>query len=153
MNAEGYVEALDRYGKLFTDEAATVGDVTTGGADLVEPRETVATSADAFFAAREALAVAGQELVEAQAALAEAIATASSVPTSSTTPETTTTTTIVPQATVERVQQAEEDLADDWRGNHRGDAAGRGDGRVQLGGVRLADRLDASARRRRLPER
>ena len=42
VNAEGYVEALDRYGKLFTDEAATVGDVTTGGADLVEPRETVA---------------------------------------------------------------------------------------------------------------
>ena len=71
----------------------------------------MATSADAFFAARDALAVAGQELVEAQAALAEAIATASSVPTSSTTPETTTTTTIVPEATVERVQQAEDDLA------------------------------------------
>ena len=34
----GYVEALDRYGKLFTDEAATVGDVKTGGDDLVEPR-------------------------------------------------------------------------------------------------------------------
>ena len=57
------------------------------------------------------LAVAGQELVEAQAALAEAIATASSVATSSTTPETTTTTTIVPPSHVERVQQAEEDLA------------------------------------------
>lgn len=111
VNAEGYVEALDRYGKLFTDEAATVGDVTTGGADLVEPRESVASAADAFFAARATLAEAGQELVDAEAALAEAIATASSVPTSSTTPGTTTTTTIVPEATVERVKQAEEDLA------------------------------------------
>ena len=35
--ATGYVEALDRYGMLFTDEVATVGDVTTAGADLVEP--------------------------------------------------------------------------------------------------------------------
>ena len=41
-DAEGYVDVLDRYGKLFTDDAATVGDVETAGADLVEPRETVA---------------------------------------------------------------------------------------------------------------
>jgi hypothetical protein len=97
---------------LFTDDAATVGDVTTLGADLVEPRESVSSAADEYFAARDALAAAEQELVDAQAALAEAIATASSVPTSSTTPGTTTTTTIVPAATVERVQQAEEDLAE-----------------------------------------
>ncbi len=57
------------------------------------------------------MAEAEQELLDAQAALAEAIATASSVPTSSTTPETTTSTTIVPSARIERVQQAEDDLA------------------------------------------
>ena len=61
--------------------------------------------------AKAALAAAGQELADAQAALVEAIATASSVPTSSTTPATTTTTTLVPPATIERVQQAEDDLA------------------------------------------
>jgi peptidoglycan hydrolase-like protein with peptidoglycan-binding domain len=110
-DAEGYVDALDRYGKLFTDDEATVGDVQTGGADLVEPQETVQTAVDSVFEARDALAAAQQELVDAQAALAEAIATASSLPTSSTTPGTTTTTTLVPPATVERVQQAEDDLA------------------------------------------
>ena len=36
-DAESYLEVLDRYGKLFTDEAATVGDIQTLGADLVEP--------------------------------------------------------------------------------------------------------------------
>jgi predicted lipoprotein with Yx(FWY)xxD motif len=53
----------------------------------------------------------GQELADAQAALVEAVATASSVPTSSTTPATTTTATLVPPATIERVRQAEQDLA------------------------------------------
>jgi peptidoglycan hydrolase-like protein with peptidoglycan-binding domain len=107
----GYIEALDRYGKLFTDEAATVGDVKTGGADLVEPRESVASAATDVDEANAALAEAEQMLVDAQAALAQAIATASSVPPNSTTPAATTTTTIVPPATIERVQQAENDLA------------------------------------------
>ena len=111
VDAESYIEVLDRYGKLFTDDAATVGDVQTLGADLVEPRETVAASVTEVEEAKTALAAAGQELADAQAALVEAIATASSVPTSSTTPETTTTTTLVPPATIERVQQAEDDLA------------------------------------------
>ena len=111
VDAEGYVDVLDRYGKLFSDEAATVGDVETLGADLVEPRDTVAASVDGVEAAKAALAAAGQELADAQAALAEVVATASSVPTSSTTPGSTTTTTLVPAATIERVQQAEEDLA------------------------------------------
>ena len=105
------MEVLDRYGKLFTDDAATVGDVQTLGADLVEPRETVAAGADAVTAAKTALAAAEQELIDAQAALVAAVATASSVPTSSTEPATTTSTTIVPAATIERVQQAEDDLA------------------------------------------
>ncbi len=115
-DATGYVEALDRYGMLFTDEAATVGDVTTAGADLVEPRESVASAADGVGEAKTAVAAAEQELIDAQAALAAAVATASSVPTSSTTPGTTTTTTIVPASTIERVQQAEDDLAQTGRG-------------------------------------
>jgi len=106
-----YVQTLDRYGHLFTDSAATVGDVQTLGADLVEPRDEVVTAATAVQTAKDNLAAANQELVDAQAALAAAIATASSVPNSTTTPTTTTTTTLVPESSIERVQQAEEDLA------------------------------------------
>ena len=109
--AQDYIVALDRYGKLFTDAAATVGDVNTAGADLVAPRETVSSAASAVSAAQTDLASAEQELADAQAALAEAIAVASSVPTSATSPQSTTTTTIVPAATVTRIQQAEADLA------------------------------------------
>ena len=116
VDAEGYLEALDRYGKLFTDDAATVGDIQTLGADLVEPRETVTSSVNEVEEAKTAVAAAGQELADAQAALVEAIATASSVPISSTTPATTTTTTLVPPATIERVQQAEDDLAQTGEG-------------------------------------
>ena len=74
-DAEGYVEALDRYGKLFTDDAATVGDVNTAGADLVEPRGTVAAAIEDLDSAKAASVEAEQELIDAQAALAEAIAT------------------------------------------------------------------------------
>jgi len=114
--AKGYVETLDRYGRVFTDRSATVGDVQTLGADLVAPREEVVTSAGAVETAKTDLAAAQQELVDAQAALAAAIATASSVPVSSPTPTTVTTTTLVPTATIERVQQAEDDLARTARG-------------------------------------
>ncbi len=110
-DAEGYVEALDRYGKLFTDDAATVGDVQTAGADLVEPRDTVAAAVEDYEAAKTASNEAEQELIDAQAALAAAIATASSQPVSSAEPETATTTTIVAPVRIERVQQAEDDLA------------------------------------------
>ena len=71
VDAEDYIAALDRYGKLFTDADATVGDVNTAGADLVAPRETVSASARrAVSAAQTDLASAEQELAEAQAALA-----------------------------------------------------------------------------------
>ncbi len=96
---------------MFTDDAATVGDVQTEGADLVEPQETVAASVEDYDAAQVALTEAEQELIDAQAALAEAIAVASSVPVGSTEPDTATTTTIVAPARIERVQQAEDDLA------------------------------------------
>ena len=143
VDAESYIEVLDRYGKLFTDDVATVGDVETAGADLVEPRETVATSVDEVEAAKTAVAEAGQELVDAQVALAEAIATASSVPTSVTTPDTTTTTTLVP-AGHDRARPAGRRRARrSRRGDHGGDPAGGGDGGVQLGGVRAADRMAA----------
>ena len=69
------------------------------------------SAADSVDTAKTDLATAQQELVDAQAALAAAIATASSVPNSTATPTTSTTTTLVPPATIERVQQAEDDLA------------------------------------------
>jgi predicted lipoprotein with Yx(FWY)xxD motif len=109
--SEGYVEVLDRYGRVFTDSAATVGDIRTLGADLTEPRDEVVSAADAVSVAKDDLAAAQQELIEAQAALAAAIASASSVPNDTATATSTTTTTIVAPATIERVQQAEDDLA------------------------------------------
>ena len=115
-DATSYVSALDRYGKLFTDSAATVGDVKTGGADLAEPRQSVATAADGVSTAKDAVASAEAELADAQAALADARATASSVPTSATTPESTTTTTLVPAATVARIKQAEDGLTSAMEG-------------------------------------
>ena len=152
-DAESYVDVLDRYGKLFTDDAATVGDIQTLGADLVEPRETVASSVNEVEEAKTALAAAGQELADAQAALVEAIATASSVPISSTTPATTTTTTLVPPATIERVQQAEDDLARAGERITCGDPTCGGDSRVQLGCVRAPDRLAQTVLRCGLPHR
>ncbi|HZB43113.1 MAG TPA: peptidoglycan-binding protein [Ilumatobacter sp.] len=113
---EGYVETLDRYGRVFTDREATVGDINTLGADLTEPRDEVVSAADGVDTAKDDLAAAQQELVDAQAALAAAIATASSVPNSTATPTTSTTTTLVPPATIERVEEAENDLARTARG-------------------------------------
>jgi peptidoglycan hydrolase-like protein with peptidoglycan-binding domain len=110
-DATTYVTALDRYGKLFTDSTATVGDVKAGGADLAAPRESVATAASAVTTAKEDVVSAEQELAAAQAALADARSVASSVPTSATTAPPPTTTTLVPAATITRVQQAEADLA------------------------------------------
>ena len=109
-DATDYVTALDRYGKLFTDSKATVGDVKTGGADLVAPKESVTSSAAAIDAAKSDVAKAEQELADAQAALADAQAAADSVATSATTAAPTTTTTLVPPATITRVKQAETDL-------------------------------------------
>jgi len=112
-----YVQALDRYGKLFSTKAATVGDIKTVGADLIAPRDAVTAAVGDVSNARTAVASAQQELLDAQAALAEAVATASSTPTSSTNaPATSTTTTIVPAATIERVKKAEADLAQAGQG-------------------------------------
>ena len=53
--ATTYVTALDRYGKLFTDGKATVGDVKTGGADLAAPQESVSAAASAVTTAQDAI--------------------------------------------------------------------------------------------------
>ncbi|HOZ59475.1 MAG TPA: peptidoglycan-binding domain-containing protein, partial [Nakamurella multipartita] len=114
-----YVQTLDRYGRVFTDRAATVGDVQTLGADLVEPRAEVVTAKDGVVTAKESLAAAQQELIDAEAALAAAVqsasasasASASDDPDGATVTTTVTTTQIVPEATIERVQLAEQDLA------------------------------------------
>jgi peptidoglycan hydrolase-like protein with peptidoglycan-binding domain len=110
-DATDYVTALDRYGKLFTDSKTTVGDVKTGGADLVAPKESVTTSAASIDSAQSGVAKAERDLADAQAALVEAQAAAASVPASATTAAPTTTTTLVPPATITRVKQAETDLA------------------------------------------
>jgi peptidoglycan hydrolase-like protein with peptidoglycan-binding domain len=110
-DAKSYVTALDRYGKLFTDSKATVGDVKTGGADLAAPRTTVSASANAIATARDDLATAQKDVATAEVALANAQAVASSVPPTATAPPAPTTTTVVPPATINRVKQAETDFA------------------------------------------
>jgi peptidoglycan hydrolase-like protein with peptidoglycan-binding domain len=108
--AKDYITALDRYGKVFTDTKATVGDVKTAGADLAAPRDSVSSAASAVTGAQSDVATAMKELADAQAALANAKATASSVPTSATTAPPPTTT-LVPPMSINRVKQAEADLA------------------------------------------
>ena len=118
---EGYIETLDRYGRVFTDSSATVGDVQTLGADLVEPRDAVTTSAGAVKTAKNNLTTAQKELADAQAALAAAIATASGMPVELGTGEHGNDRDhhAGPPATIERVQLAEEDLARDGEEDQR----------------------------------
>jgi murein L,D-transpeptidase YcbB/YkuD len=110
-NTQAYITAIDRYGKLFDQSAATVGDLKTAGSDLEQPRATVTSSAQAVDSARNELTTAKQDLADAQVALAEAQAAASGASTSQA-PATssTTTTTLVPPATIDRVKQADADL-------------------------------------------
>jgi murein L,D-transpeptidase YcbB/YkuD len=108
-----YITAIDRYGKVFSDDAATVGDVKTLGADLAQPRESTVASAQAVLDAHEALNKANQELADARAALASVQASASGKP--GTTPPSTPSLATpsspeVPTASVDRVKQAEADL-------------------------------------------
>jgi len=101
-----YTTAIDRYGGLFVDSAATVGDVTTGGKDLAAPREAVKSSANGVVEARDELTQAQQELADAQASLAEAQSGTTGPDAPDVTP-----TTLLPPATIDRVAQAEADLA------------------------------------------
>jgi murein L,D-transpeptidase YcbB/YkuD len=106
-DASDYITAVDRYGDALDDTEPTVGDVKTAGADLAEPREAAESSAESAVEARDQLVEAEQELVEAQVALVEAQSGTSAPEDSSTT---TTTEPIVPPATIDRVEQAEDDL-------------------------------------------
>ena len=74
----------------------------------MEPREAVQSSADVVVAARDDLAQAEQDLADAEAALAAAQSSTSGPSASSTT---TTTAPLLPPGTVDRVEQAESDLA------------------------------------------
>jgi peptidoglycan hydrolase-like protein with peptidoglycan-binding domain len=108
--AKDYVTAIDRYGQLFEQQAATVGDVQTLGADLAEPRASTEAAAQAVVDARAALTTAKQELSDAKAALAAAKASASGHP--STTPESKPPSPLptLPTASIDRVKKAEADL-------------------------------------------
>jgi len=104
-----YVEAIDRYGKLFEQPATTVGDLKTAGTDLTDPKDSVESAAQDVGSAQTALTSAEKELADAQAALTSALVAASSAapPPSSTT---STTTTTIPPATIDRVKAAENEF-------------------------------------------
>jgi hypothetical protein len=67
--AATYISAVDRYGRVFTDSKATVGDVKTADMDLAAPQESVTTAAAAVTAAHDDVTAAQKELADAQAAL------------------------------------------------------------------------------------
>ena len=78
--AKDYILAIDRYGKIFDEQAATVGDLRTLGADLGEPRESTVAAAQAVLDAHDAVNEANLALAEARAALKAAKASASGKP-------------------------------------------------------------------------
>jgi murein L,D-transpeptidase YcbB/YkuD len=110
--AKDYITAIDRYGKVFDEKAATVGDAKTLGSDLERPRQSTTDAAQAVLDAHDALNAANQELTDAKNALSAAKASASGTP--SETPKPTkappSSSPEVPAASVDRVQQAESDL-------------------------------------------
>ena len=110
--AKDYIAAIDRYGKAFDDEAATVGDIETLGADMGRPRDSTVDSGEAVLEAHDAVNDANEEVTEARAELAEAKASASGNSGGKAKPSPTPPPSepSVPQASVDRVKTAEEDL-------------------------------------------
>ena len=109
-----YIEALDRYGDVLTQTAATVGDVNDAGADLDDPRDEAESGAEDAVDAHQAVFDAQQELADAKAALAEVKSPGSadsSSPSGSSSPKP-----LVPATTVSRVKQAETELKAVQRG-------------------------------------
>ncbi|MGC4173889.1 peptidoglycan-binding domain-containing protein [Demequina sp.] len=106
-----YILALDTYGDVLTDTAPTVGDVRNAGAYLAAPKVQTIDAATAATDARAQLTIATQELADAEAALAAIEAGPSGGPSiiasvsASPAP-------VVPDATVDRVKQAEDEFAD-----------------------------------------
>jgi murein L,D-transpeptidase YcbB/YkuD len=111
--AKDYITAIDRYGKVFDEQSATVGDVKTLGADLGRPRDSTTAAAQAVLDAHDALNAANQELTDAKNALAVAEASASGKPNKTPSPKAAppSSSPEVPPASVDRVRQAESDLA------------------------------------------
>jgi murein L,D-transpeptidase YcbB/YkuD len=108
-DSKTYIQAIDRYGGVFDESAATVGEVKTAGRDLAAPREDVAASADEVSQARDEVAQAEQDLADAQAALAAAQVGTSAPPDAA--GASTTTEPLLPEATTDRIEQAEADFA------------------------------------------
>ena len=109
--SEDYIMAIDRYGDVLSDTAPTVGDVREAGADLEAPREEVRQAADEVTATREAVATAENELAAAEAALAEASASAAGTAPADTSTPAPTATAAPPPPSVGRVEQAEAEFA------------------------------------------
>jgi peptidoglycan hydrolase-like protein with peptidoglycan-binding domain len=105
-DASQYIASVDRYGGAFSDAEATVGTVRDFGADLEGPEADVRSSADDVLEARDSVAAAEQELAAAEASLAAAQGGTTTAASSGTT----TTEPLVDDATVDRVEQAQEDL-------------------------------------------
>jgi murein L,D-transpeptidase YcbB/YkuD len=106
--SEDYILALDRYGDVLTQTAVTVGDVNDAGSDLEEPREDALAGAEAAVAAQQAVVDAEQDLTEAKAELKAAKNAGSSTtpaPTTASSP-----TPLAPEASVNRVERAEQEL-------------------------------------------
>ena len=106
--SESYIVALDRYGDVLNDTEPTVGDVRVAGSDLTKPREDAFEDAQAALDAHDALAVAQQDLVDAQVELEEVKAGPSGTP--SAVPPAPESAPLVPTASVERVEQAESEF-------------------------------------------
>ena len=102
-----YLVALNRYGGVLTTRQVTVGDVRDAGTDLADPADDVADSADAAVAARDGVTAAEQDLADAKASLADAKGTK---PTPTPTSKATKIVPTAPAASVNRVEQAKEEL-------------------------------------------
>jgi murein L,D-transpeptidase YcbB/YkuD len=110
IEAKDYIVAIDRYGKLVDDRTATVGDVTTLGADLGQPRESTTQAADRVVDAHDALNDANAELAEARTELRRAKASASGNGTANAASPPPSSSPAVRSASIERVRAAESDL-------------------------------------------
>jgi len=104
-----YLVALNRYGGVLTTRQVTVGDVRDAGTDLADPADDVADSADAAVAARDGVTAAEQDLADAKASLADAKGT-KPTPTPTPTSKATKIVPTAPAASVNRVEQAKEEL-------------------------------------------
>ena len=110
-----YITALDTYGDVLTDTAPTVGDVRNAGSDLAAPKDEAIEAAQEATTAQANLVIAQQELADAEAALAVAEAGPSGSP--SIQPSAVATPgPLAPQATLDRVKQAEQEFADAQEG-------------------------------------